>query len=221
VKTTSRSRKKSRARRIVAGLKRAYPEARCALRHEKPLQLLISTILSAQCTDVRVNIVTKDLFKRYRTVGDFARARQGQLQKEIHSTGFFRNKAKSIIGTAKMIEAEYGGEVPATMEELVRLPGVARKTANVVLGTWFGKNEGVVVDTHVHRIAGRLGLSRQKDPNKTEQDLMELIPREEWTDFSHRMIQHGRQICDARKPRCAQCSLKRLCPSAKKFLKAK
>jgi endonuclease-3 len=203
-----------RAPRIVRLLAESYPDARCALRHSNALELLMATILSAQCTDVRVNLVTKDLFEKYRTAKDYAEADPKELEQAIRSTGFFRNKAKSIRGAAQMIVEKFGGKVPDTMEELLELPGVARKTANVVLGTWFGKASGVVVDTHVHRVSRRLGLTREDDPKKIEQDLMELLPEKEWIDFSHRVIWHGRKVCEARKPRCSECSLAPCCPSA-------
>ena len=209
-----KSSKGERARQIVRALRKSYPEAECALVHSNALELLVATILSAQCTDARVNLVTRELFKKFRTAEDYAQADPKVLQQEIRSTGFFRNKAESIIGAAKMMAEKHGGQVPSTMEELLELPGVARKTANVVLGTWFKKATGVVVDTHVHRIARRLRLTRQDDPKKIEQDLIKLIPREEWIDFSHRMIWHGRRICGARNPKCDACSLAPCCPSA-------
>jgi endonuclease-3 len=209
----------ARARRILAALRRAYPDARCELRHENPLQLLVSTILSAQCTDERVNQVTPALFARYRSAADYAAAAPRELERIIHSTGFFRNKARSIIGAARVLMERFDGRVPATMEELLELPGVARKTANVVLGTAFGKAEGVVVDTHVLRLAGRLGLSRRKDPVRVERDLMKLLAPASWIEFSHLLIRHGRRICGARKPRCPECPLRRRCPSAARFLK--
>jgi endonuclease-3 len=199
---------------IIEKLKATYPGATCALTHENPLQLLVATILSAQCTDARVNLVTRDLFRKYRTAEDFARANQSELEQEIKPTGFFRNKTKSILGMAQAVVTRHGGKVPATMEELVRLPGVGRKTANVVLGTAFGLNEGVVVDTHVARLTNRLRLTRQSDPVKIEQDMMKLVPRDEWTNFSHLLIHHGRQICEARKPKCEICPLNELCPSS-------
>jgi endonuclease-3 len=202
------------ARKIIARLKREYPDATCALQHRNALELVVATILSAQCTDARVNIVTPHLFAKYRTAADYAAADPRVLEKEIQSTGFFRNKTKSIIGMAQALVERHGGEVPQTMEELTALPGVGRKTANVILGTWFQKNEGVVVDTHVHRLSRLLGLTRQDDPVKIEQDLMELVPRDEWTWFSHTLIQHGRAVCIARRPRCADCVLNRLCPSS-------
>ena len=203
-----------RTRPIIARLKRRFPEARCALDHQDPLQLLVATILSAQCTDARVNIVTKDLFTKYRDARDYANADPARFEQEIKSTGFFRNKTKSILGMAQALVERHGGQVPSTMDELTALPGVGRKTANVVLGTAFGINEGVVVDTHVSRIANRLKLTAQKDPVKIERDLMKLVPRNEWADFSHLLIHHGRQICDARKPKCEICPVSQLCPSA-------
>jgi len=203
-----------RIKPIIARLRRRFPEARCALDHQDPLQLLVATILSAQCTDARVNLVTRDLFAKYHTASDYANADPEVFEQEIKSTGFFRNKTKSILGMAKALTEGHGGRVPSTMEELTRLPGVGRKTANVVLGTAFGINEGVVVDTHVSRIANRLKLTTQKDPVKIEQDLMKLVPRKDWADFSHLLIHHGRQICDARKPKCEVCPINDLCPSA-------
>jgi endonuclease-3 len=206
--------RKTQARKIIARLKREYPDATCALHHHSALELVVATILSAQCTDARVNMVTPHLFAKYRTAADYASADPRVLEKEIQSTGFFRNKTKSIIGMAQALVERHGGEVPETMEELTALPGVGRKTANVILGTWFRKNEGVVVDTHVHRLTRLLGLTRQDDPVKIEQDLMEIVPRDDWTWFSHTLIQHGRTVCIARRPRCADCVLNRLCPSS-------
>jgi endonuclease III len=206
--------RKARARKIIARLKREYPDATCALTHSSALELVVATILSAQCTDARVNMVTPHLFAKYRSAADYAAADPRVLEKEIQSTGFFRNKTKSIIGMAQAVVERHGGEVPQTMEELTALPGVGRKTANVILGTWFRKNEGVVVDTHVQRLTGLLKLSRQTDPVKIEQDLMEVVPREDWTWFSHTLIQHGRGVCIARRPKCGDCVLNRLCPSA-------
>jgi endonuclease-3 len=200
-----------RARKIVRQLAELYPDAQCALHHEGPLQLLIATILSAQCTDVRVNMVTPALFARYPTARHFAEAEVGELEAAIQSTGFFRNKARSIIGCCKALVERHGGQVPATMNDLVPLPGVGRKTANVVLGTAFGV-PGITVDTHVRRLSRRMGLTVEDDPEKIESDLMELIPRKEWTMFSHRMIFHGRQVCHARKPNCDDCTLARICP---------
>lgn len=206
--------KRARARKIVARLARAYPDATCALHHRSALELIVATILSAQCTDARVNQVTPALFAKYRRAGDYAAADPRTLEREIQSTGFFRNKTKSIIGMAQAIVERHGGKVPDTMDALVQLPGVGRKTANVILGTWFGKNEGVVVDTHIQRISRLLRLTRADAPDKIERDLMALIPRREWSSFGHRMIQHGRRICIARRPRCAECVLYDLCPSA-------
>lgn len=202
---------------IVAILRENYPESRTALRHEDPFQLLVATILSAQCTDARVNMVTPSLFGKYPTAAHFARAKQAILEKEIRSTGFFRNKARNIIGAAKHIVAEHGGNVPDTMEELVALPGVARKTANIVLSSAYGKAEGIAVDTHVCRLSRRLGLSAEEDPVKIERDLMAIVPKGDWLDFNHLLVNHGRAICRAKKPRCPDCPLKRLCPSATKF----
>jgi endonuclease-3 len=211
VTTTER---KTRARRIIALLKREYPDATCALKHQNALELVVATILSAQCTDARVNMVTPHLFAKYRAAADYAATDPRVLEKEIQSTGFFRNKTKSIIGMAQALVERHGGEVPQTMEELTALPGVGRKTANVILGTWFGKNDGVVVDTHVHRLSRLLKLARQDDPVKIEQELMEIVPRDDWTWFSHTLIQHGRAVCIARRPRCGDCVLNRLCPSS-------
>jgi len=205
---------KARARKIIARLKREYPDATCALQYRSALEVVVATILSAQCTDARVNMVTPHLFAKYRTAADYAAADPRVLEKEIQSTGFFRNKTKSIIGMAQALVERHGGEVPQTMEELTALPGVGRKTANVILGTWFRKNEGVVVDTHVHRLSRLLGLTRQDDPVKIEQELMQIVPRDDWTWFSHTLIQHGRAVCIARRPRCADCVLNRLCPSS-------
>ncbi len=206
--------RRARAAEILAGLAAEYPQAECALNHKGPFQLLAATILSAQCTDARVNMVTPELFRRWPDAKALATAAQEDVEKVIHSTGFYRNKAKSLLGMAKALVERHGGDVPASMEALTNVPGAGRKTANVVLGTAFGMNEGVVVDTHVGRLARRLGLTREDDPVKVEQDLMELLPRSEWTSFSHRVILHGRRICDARKPKCGACSLRELCPSA-------
>lgn len=206
--------RKARARKIIAKLKREYPNATCALHHESALELAVATILSAQCTDARVNMVTPHLFAKYRTAADYAAADPHVLEKEIQSTGFFRNKTKSIIGMAQALVERHGGEVPQTMEELTALPGIGRKTANVILGTWFGKNEGIVVDTHVQRLTRLLGLTREEDPVKIEQELMQIVPQDDWTWFSHTLIQHGRVVCIARRPKCAMCVLNRLCPSS-------
>jgi endonuclease-3 len=198
----------------MTSLSRAYPGARCALVHQNAYQLLVATILSAQCTDARVNLVTPALFRRFPDARALARAKPVELETLIRSTGFFRNKTRNLIAMAQALVADHGGEVPAAMEPLRALPGVGRKTANVVLGNAFGLNEGITVDTHVTRLAGRLGLSRQRDPIKIEQDLMELVPRRAWTLVSHLLILHGRQICVARRPRCEDCVIAPLCPSA-------
>jgi endonuclease-3 len=208
--------KPERVRAILQKLDEAYPDVTCALMHETPFQLLVSTILSAQCTDERVNQVTKTLFVKYRTPKDFACANPAELEQEIRPTGFFRNKTKSIMGAGKKLVEEFGGEVPRTMDQLLSLPGVARKTANVVLGTAYGIADGVVVDTHVTRLANRLDLSRNTDAKKIEQDLMQVIPREKWILFSHQLIWHGRKVCKARKPNCAECNLETLCYSKDK-----
>ena len=207
--------RKTRARKIVARLQREYPDATCALRHETALELVVATILSAQCTDARVNMVTPVLFAKYRTAADYAAADPRVLEGEIQSTGFFRNKTKSIIGMAQALVERHGGNVPDTMEALTALPGVGRKTANVILGTWFHKNDGVVVDTHVHRLTRLLKLTKQDDPVKIEREMMELVPRDLWTWFSHTLIHHGRQVCIARRPKCEECVLNRLCPSSR------
>ena len=208
---------KKKAKKIYDVLVREYPEATTALTHADPLQLLVATILSAQCTDARVNIVTKELFRKYRKVADYARAKQAAFEKEIRSTGFYRNKAKNIIAASKRIEKDFGGRVPGTMEELLELPGVARKTANIVLFHAYGKNEGIAVDTHVKRLSARLGLTRNTDPEKIEKDLMGLFTRDKWGHLTNLLIQHGRKICDARKPLCNECPLKKLCPSLGKI----
>jgi endonuclease-3 len=205
-----------RVRQIIAGLDQLYPDVTCALTHRSAWELLVATILSAQCTDVRVNMVTPVLFEKYPTVQNFAALEPEQLEPDIRSTGFFRNKSKSVAGAARKVVADFGGNVPQTMEELLSLPGVARKTANVVLGTWFKKNEGVVVDTHVTRISRRLELTKQDDARKIEEDLMRIVPRERWTDFSHEVIWHGRKLCVARGPKCADCALEKLCHAADK-----
>ena len=199
---------------ILARLKRAYPDAHCELDFSNPFQLVSATILSAQCTDVRVNMVTPVLFAKYPDAQALADARQEDVEEIIRSTGFFRNKAKSLIGMAQAVVADHEGEVPATMDALVALPGVGRKTANVVLGNAFAINEGIVVDTHVARLSGRLGLTRHADPVRIEQDLMALTPQDDWALFSHLLIFHGRRICIARKPKCGECVLAELCPSA-------
>ena len=206
----------ARVKAILEKLDEAYPDATCALKHRNPFQLLVSTILSAQCTDVRVNEVTPALFKKYPTPEAFAYANPAELEQEIRSTGFFRNKTKSIIGASKKIVEELHGEVPKAMDVILTLPGVARKTANVVLGTGFGIASGVVVDTHVQRVSGRLDLTKNTDPKKIEQDLMKVIPEERWILFSHQLIWHGRRVCQARKPRCIECNLERICYSKDK-----
>lgn len=196
---------------ILKRLDQLYPDVTCALKHGNAWELLVATILSAQSTDVRVNMVTPELFRKYPTVQDFARLEPPELEPDVRSTGFFRNKSKSVVGAARRIVNEYGGKVPATMEELLTLPGVARKTANVVLGTWFKKPDGLVVDTHVHRISRRLELTKNEDPKKIEEDLMRIIPREKWILFSHQVIWHGRKLCFARLPKCGECPLENIC----------
>jgi endonuclease-3 len=196
---------------ILAKLDEAYPNATCELNHKNAFELLIATILSAQCTDVRVNQVTAALFKKYPDPKALAYANPGELEQEIRPTGFFRNKTKSVMGAGKGILENFGGEVPRTMEEILTLPGVARKTANVVLGTAYGIPSGIVVDTHVQRIANRLDLTRNEDPKKIEQDLMQVIPKDKWIQFSHQIIWHGRRVCQARKPKCAECNMESLC----------
>jgi endonuclease-3 len=203
---------------ILKGLDQAYPNAVCELKHESPLQLLISTILSAQCTDIRVNQVTESLYKKYPDAKSFAYANPSELEKEIRPTGFFRNKTKSIIGAAKAIVEKFGGEIPRTMDEMLTLPGVARKTANVVLGTAYGIASGVVVDTHVLRLSRRLELTRNEDPKKVEQDLIRILPQDKWIQFSHQLIWHGRRVCVARKPRCIDCILETICHSKDKTI---
>ena len=204
--------KAARLKKIIAGLQKAYPDAHCELNFSNPLELLIATILSAQCTDKRVNLVTAELFKKYRSAADYAQAPAAELERAIMSTGFFRNKTKSIQGACRALAERHKGQVPKTMDELIELGGVGRKTANVVLGNAFGVNCGVVVDTHVARLSQRLGLTRQKDPAKIELELMELVPQEQWTLFSHWLIWHGRRRCYARNPDCANCEIKQLCP---------
>jgi len=208
---------KTRTRDIIRRLKRAYPDAKCSLNHSNPFELLVATILSAQCTDERVNIVTADLFRKYKKPEDYLKVSPRELEKDIQSTGFFRNKTKSIQGASKVLTEEYGGHVPHTMDELLELPGVARKTANVVLGNAFGVKAGVVVDTHVTRLSHRLALSEQKTAEKIEQDLIEIVPKKDWVIFPHLFIAHGRKICKARTPLCAECPVEKLCPSS--FLK--
>ncbi len=220
-KSESAEARRKRATGILAALRGGYPDADCALGHVSALELLVSTILSAQCTDERVNKVTPSVFSRYRSAADFAKAKPAELEKLIQSTGFFRNKTKSIIGAGRVICERFGGKVPETMEDLLQVPGVARKTANVILGTWFKKNEGVVVDTHIGRLAHRLGLTWRsrddKDAVKIERDLMEVFPRDDWTFVGHALIWHGRKVCSARRPACASCALAEMCPSAFSF----
>ena len=201
-------------RAITTELRRLYPDAKCSLDFSNPLELLIATQLSAQCTDERVNLVTKDLFQKYRSAEDYATVSQEELEKDIRSTGFYRNKAKNIRAACQLLITNYHGEVPHTMSDLLKLPGVARKTANVVLGNAFGIIEGFVVDTHIGRLARRFGWTKNEDPIKVEQDLMRLVPRQDWLDLSHLLIFHGRAICQARKPLCQQCTLLKFCPSA-------
>lgn len=210
---------KARTRAVIRRLKRAYPGAKCSLNHSNPFELLIATILSAQCTDDRVNIVTADLFRKYRQPEDYLKVSPRELEKDIQSTGFFRNKTKSIQGTAKLLTEAYHGEVPRTMDELLELPGVARKTANVVLGNAFDIHAGVVVDTHVTRLSHRLDFTQQKTAEKIEVDLIEIVPKKDWVIFPHLMIYHGRKICKARSPLCAECSIEKQCPSS--FLKTR
>ena len=212
---------KKRVGQIVKLLKKEYPDARCSLDHTNALELLVATILSAQCTDERVNVVTSNLFRKYRTWEDYASAPSAELEADIKSTGFFRNKAKSIQGACKQIGERHGGRVPDTMDELLELPGVARKTANVVLGNAYRIASGVVVDTHVSRLSARLGLSSEKVPEKIERDLVGLLPESDWIDFSHLLIAHGRKVCKARAPLCGECVLAKLCPSAFKLDGAK
>jgi endonuclease-3 len=206
---------KKRIGEILKRLQKAYPDAKCSLDYTKALELLVATILSAQCTDERVNFVTKTLFKKYTKPEDYLAVPEEELQSDIRSTGFFRNKTRSIRGAMREILDHHGGGVPDTMEELLLLPGVARKTANVVLGNFYGKSEGVVVDTHVSRVSQRLGLTKNTAAEKIEQDLMKLIPRKDWTRFSHQLIYHGRYVCKALKPDCENCTVNDLCPSAR------
>ena len=217
----TKSQRRTRAKKISKLLHRTYPDPKVALNYSNPLQLLIATILSAQCTDVRVNVVTPGLFKKHRNASDFANANQSELEQDIRSTGFYRNKAKSIISCCKSLVEEHGGKVPKTMAELVQLGGVGRKTANCVLGGAYGINSGVVVDTHVRRVSQRLGLATTGDPEKIELELMELLPEEEWYLFGNLLILHGLKTCDARKPDCLNCPIQKLCPSAEEFMKMK
>lgn len=205
---------KKRILEIIRILYRENPESRTALNFQTPHQILVATILSAQCTDARVNLVTPALFKKYRSVSDFARANPEELQEEIHSTGFFRNKAKNIILASRKIVEDFEGKVPDSMEKLITLPGVARKTANIVMSSGYGRAEGIAVDTHVKRLSQRLGLSKENNPDKIESDLLALVPKKDWLDFNYVFVNHGRNVCQARKPRCPECMLKSLCPSA-------
>lgn len=211
---------KERIGEIIRRLRKAYPHSRTALHFETPLQILVATILAAQCTDEKVNQITPILFKKFPTAEALAQAKQEEIEAIIKPTGFYRNKARAIISAARKIVSDFGGQVPDNMKDLITLPGVARKTANIVLSSAFHKAEGIAVDTHVRRLAYRLGLSRQKDPNKIEQDLMALVPKADWINFNYMLVDHGRQICQARKPLCPQCFLQDLCPSAKEFLRA-
>jgi endonuclease-3 len=212
VSATAGEIEKDRVRRILHVLEKSYPDARCALVFSNPLECLVATVLSAQCTDARVNIVTRDLFRKYRLAREFAAVPRETLEEEIRSTGFFHSKAKSIQGLCAAIVRDHGGEVPASMEALVALPGVGRKTANLVLGEAFGVTSGIVVDTHVHRVSRRLGLTKVDDPEKIERDLMAIVPSDQWIAFGTRMIAHGRKLCDARAPKCAACPLLPDCP---------
>ena len=213
------SERKSRIARILPILKKTYPNAKCSLNYSKPFELLIATILSAQCTDDRVNIVTKDLFRKYKSPADYARSKPEELEKDIQSTGFYRNKAKSIRGMSQSLIDHYAGKVPQTMEALVDLPGVGRKTANVVLGNAFDISVGIVVDTHVTRVSNRLALTdHETDAVKIEQDLMAVVPKPDWTLWSHLLIHHGRAICQARKPRCSECPIFKYCPAGQRFI---
>lgn len=210
----TKSQRQERTEEIIKLLKRAYPDAHCALNHSNAFELLIATILSAQCTDERVNIVTADLFRKYRKPEDYLKVPATELQQDVRTTGFFRNKTKSIQGACRMLVEDFNSQVPKTMEELLKLPGVARKTANVVLGVAYGIAAGVVVDTHVSRLSQRLGLTKKKDAGKIEQDLIALVPRNDWIIFSHLLIFHGRRVCKARRPLCEECVVERLCPSS-------
>jgi endonuclease-3 len=205
---------RTRTKKIIQALKRAYSDAKCSLNHSNAFELLVATILSAQCTDERVNIVTENLFRKYRRPEDYLKVPETELQNDIRTTGFFRNKTKSIQGTAKVLTEQYAGRVPETIDQLLELPGVARKTANVVLGNAFGITSGIVVDTHVTRLSRRLALTVEKDPVKIENDLVEIVPRKEWVIFSHLLIYHGRKICKARNPLCMECVIEKYCPSS-------
>jgi endonuclease III len=209
------SQKRRRTRQLIRRLKAAYPDARCSLHYSNPLELLVATVLSAQCTDERVNRVTESLFKQYRTANDFAGAPPGELEEAIKSTGFYRNKAKALRSCCAELVAQHGGEVPSNMAVLVQLPGIGRKTANVILGNAYDVAEGIVVDTHVRRVAGRLGLTKHTDPDQIEQELLQLVPREDWIIIGHLLILHGRRICSSRAPKCPVCPVNDLCPFAK------
>jgi endonuclease-3 len=217
METEPEFKKKARVIEIIDLLEKQYPEAKTALHHSSPLEMLIATILSAQCTDKRVNIVTKSLFKKYRTAQDYVNADLSELEQDIRSTGFYRNKAKNIKNTSRLLVEKYDSKVPRTMEELLELPGVARKTANIVLSNAYGVIVGIAVDTHVRRLAQRLGLTENKDPNKIETDLMQEVPKSQWKRITDLLIFHGRNVCTARKPKCSSCSLSKICPSAFKF----
>jgi endonuclease-3 len=205
---------KRRTKTIIRLLRKAYPDAQCSLNHSNPLELLIATILSAQCTDERVNIVTADLFRKYKRCEDYANAPASQIEEDVRSTGFYRNKTRAIQAATRILAERYGGQVPADMDRLLELPGVARKTANVVLGNAFGITSGVVVDTHVARLSQRLGLTSEKQPDRIERDLVALVPKKDWVDFAHLLIYHGRRVCKARSPLCDQCVVEKLCPSS-------
>jgi len=208
---------KDRIKPIISILRKKYPRPRTALLHKTPFELLVATILSAQCTDKRINKMTPALFKKYNTIAAFADAKQASVEKDIRSAGFYRNKARNIIGASKKILSDFGGRVPDSMEKLITLPGVARKTANIVLSSSFKKAEGIAVDTHVRRVSQRLRLSKEDNPDKIEKDLMALVPREDWLDFNCLIVNHGRNVCQARKPLCLECPINKLCPSAGKF----
>jgi endonuclease III len=211
----TQSQRRKRTSQLIKQLKAAHPDARCSLNYANPLELLVATVLSAQCTDERVNRVTESLFKKYHTASDYAGAPPGELEEDIKSTGFYRSKAKALRGCCAELIAQYGGEVPANIAALVQLPGIGRKTANVILGNAYERAEGIVVDTHVRRLAGRLGLSQHSDPDKIEQDLLPLVPRKDWVITGHLLIRHGRRICSPRAPKCSVCPANDLCPSAK------
>lgn len=210
---------KARTKKIIAHLRKEYPDPKIALNYSNPLELLVAVILSAQCTDERVNIVTQDLFRKYRTAADYANANQAEFEQEIRPTGFFRNKAKNTIACCRMMVAKHDGKVPQTLEELVELAGVGRKTAHCVMGGAYGVSTGVIVDTHVKRLSERLGFSRKPSPDKIEQDLMEIVPQKDWYEFSNMLIWHGRKVCIARKPNCPACAIHEFCPSAGQFIK--